>query len=249
MRVFRWDIFAEFYIKILPYISVTFTYVIASVFFGSCIGMGIAAMRLSKHRFLRGIGSVYVTILRCVPSVVLLFLIYYGLPMFLEQYFGILLGDTDTIIYVIVTFSLMLGASTSEIIRTSYLSVPKGQYEAAVLAGLSEFQAIRRIIFPQAFLVALPNFGNIFIFMMKEGALAYTIGLHDVLGRGYYLNGLKANVFSLETYLALAFIYWPCTLLLEKVFYLWEGYMQKKQGKQGTKEGRWHLRRKVRVMG
>lgn len=249
MRVFRWDIFVDFYIKILPYISVTVTYVIASVFFGVCIGTGIAAMRLSKHMLLRGIASAYVTILRCVPSVVLLFLIYYGLPLFLEQYFGVLFGDEDTIIYVIVTFSLFLGASTSEIIRTSYLSVPEGQYEAAVLAGLSGFQAIRRIIFPQAFLVALPNLGNIFIFMMKEGALAYTIGLHDILGRGYYLNGLKANVFSQETYLALAFIYWPCTLLLEKIFSLWEGHMQRKQGKQWTKAGRRRLRRKGRVMG
>ena len=117
----------------------------------------------------------------------------------------------------------------SEIIRTAYLSVPKGQYEAAVMVGLTPVQAIRRIIFPQGFIVALPNFGNIFIFMLKEGALAYTIGLHDVLGRGMYLSGLKANVYNLELYVALTLIYWPCTFILEKIFKAWEKALRNKK--------------------
>ncbi len=232
MRAFRWDMFTEFFVKILPYISVTLTYVVGSVLFGFFIGIGIAMLRLSKKRALQVIGSLYVTIFRSVPSVVLLFVIYYGLPMWVENSFGIILEDTDTIVYVIVTFSLLLGSSMSEIIRTSYLAVPKGQYEAAVMVGLTPFTAIRRIVFPQGFVVALPNFGNIFIFMIKEGALAYTIGLHDILGRGMYLGGLKANVYNLELYLALTFIYWPCTFILEKAFKMWEKSLRNKRKKE-----------------
>ena len=203
------------------------------VFFGFLIGLGIAALRLSKSRVLRGIGSVYVTILRSVPSIVLLFIIYYGLPLWFRNRFGIDMSDVSTLVYVIVTFSLLLGSSMSEIIRTAYLSVPKGQYEAAVMVGLTPVQAIRRIIFPQGFIVALPNFGNIFIFMLKEGALAYTIGLHDVLGRGMYLSGLKANVYNLELYVALTLIYWPCTFILEKIFKAWEkAFRNKKRRKK-----------------
>lgn len=232
MRAFRWDMFTEFFVKILPYISVTLTYVVGSVLFGFFIGIGIAMLRLSKKRALQVIGSLYVTIFRSVPSVVLLFVIYYGLPMWVENSFGIILEDTDTIVYVIVTFSLLLGSSMSEIIRTSYLAVPKGQYEAAVMVGLTPFTAIRRIVFPQGFVVALPNFGNIFIFMIKKGALAYTIGLHDILGRGMYLGGLKANVYNLELYLALTFIYWPCTFILEKAFKMWEKSLRNKRKKE-----------------
>ena len=229
MRAFKWDIFLDFIVKVMPYLSVTLIYVVGSVFFGFLIGLGIAALRLSKSRVFRGIGSVYVTILRSVPSIVLLFIIYYGLPLWFRNRFGIDMSDVSTLVYVIVTFSLLLGSSMSEIIRTAYLSVPKGQYEAAVMVGLTPVQAIRRIIFPQGFIVALPNFGNIFIFMLKEGALAYTIGLHDVLGRGMYLSGLKANVYNLELYVALTLIYWPCTFILEKIFKAWEKALRNKK--------------------
>ncbi|MBP3234422.1 MAG: amino acid ABC transporter permease [Eubacterium sp.] len=231
MRGFRWDIFIDFFIKVLPYIYVTIIYVVSSVFFGFMIGLGIAMLRLSRRKILRGIGSIYVTVLRSVPSVVLLFIVYYGLPLFLRTNFAVELGDINTILYVIVTFSLLLGSPMSEIIRTSYLSVPVGQYEAAVMVGLTPVQAIKRIVFPQGFIIALPNLGNIFIFMMKEGALAYTIGLHDVLGRGMYLSGLKANVYNLELYLALALIYWPCTLVLDKVFKFWEKKLRDRNNK------------------
>lgn len=241
MREFRWDIFIEFYFKIIPYISVTLEYVIGSILFGTVIGAFVAAGRLSKKKLFRGIAAGYITIMRCVPSIVLLFLVYYGLPMVLEQKFNIIMGDADTIVYVILTFSLLLGSSIAEILRTAYLSVPQGQFEAAVMVGLSPVQAFFRIILPQAFRVALPNYGNIFIFMLKEGALAYTIGFQDVLGRGLYLNGLKTNVFSLETYVALTLVYWPCTLLLEFIF----GKLEKKlRVDEESKEK--HIRKKKR---
>ncbi|WP_051437633.1 amino acid ABC transporter permease [Eubacterium xylanophilum] len=219
MRPFRWDILAEFYVKILPYIFVTFEYVILSVLFGTIIGGFIAAGRLSSNKIAGFFASLYITVMRCVPSIVLLFLVYYGVPMVLEQKFGILMEAEEVIVYVVITFSLLLGASISEILRTAYLSVPKGQYEAALMVGLSPLKAFLRIVAPQTLKVAVPNYGNIFIFMMKEGALAYTIGMHDVFGRAFYLNGLKTNVFTLETYVALALIYWPCTMLLELLFH------------------------------
>ena len=223
-------------IKVLPYLSVTLIYVVGSIFFGFLFFLGIAMLRLSKKKVLRGIGSAYVTILRSVPSIVLLFIIYYGLPMLMQNKFSIDMSAVSTLVYVIVTFSLLLGSSMSEIIRTAYLSVPKGQYEAAVMVGLTPVTAIRRIIFPQGFIVALPNLGNIFIFMLKEGALAYTIGLHDVLGRGMYLSGLKANIYNFELYLALTLIYWPLTFILEKIFKAWEKALRNKKLKRRESE-------------
>ncbi|MCM1176073.1 MAG: amino acid ABC transporter permease [Blautia sp.] len=218
MRAFHPEVMIEFYVKILPYLKVTFTYVFFSLLFGFLVGALVTVMRLSRKKALNCMGSLYITVMRCVPSVVLLFLIFFGLSMVLENCFGSVMRNVGAIVYVTITFSLLLGASTSEIMRSAYLSVSKGQYEAAVMSGLSGWDAFRRIILPQAFHAALPNVGNIVIYMIKEGALAYTIGLQDVLGRGYYLNGLKANVYNMEMYLALTLIYWPCTVLLEHIF-------------------------------
>lgn len=218
MRAFDWKIFAEFYVKIIPYLRVTFTYTLLSVLLGTVLGAWIAVMKLSRFRILKVIGNLYTVVMRCVPSIVMLFLIYYGLPVFFQENFGLDIYNVNGLVFVICSFSLLLAAPISEIIRTSYLAVPKGQFEAGVMVGLSQKQVIQKIILPQGMKIAFPNFGNIFIFMMKEGALAYMIGIQDVLGRGYYLNGLKSNVFSMETYTALALIYWPCTIFLEKVF-------------------------------
>lgn len=233
MRTFHWDIFLKFYIEILPYLSVTFSYVFFSLLFGFGIGIGITVMKFSGKRILSALASIYISVMRCVPSVVLLFLIYYGLPMMMKGEFGISMDHIGTIVYVIITFSLFLGASTSEIMRAGYLTVGKGQREAGYMVGLSGWQTFYRIIFPQAVRACIPNIGNIIIYMIKEGALAYTIGLQDVLGRGYQLNSLKGNAYSAETYVALALIYWPCTIILEKVF----AYIEKKVSLTGMIAG------------
>ena len=78
--------------------------------------------------------------LRCTPSIVLLFLTYYGIPAIAEN-FGIDLDDVDKIVFVVITFSLQFAAAMSEVIRTAYESIDKGQFEAAVSVGLSNIQA------------------------------------------------------------------------------------------------------------
>ncbi|MNR27987.1 L-cystine transport system permease protein TcyL [compost metagenome] len=84
--------------------------------------------------------------------------------------------------------------------------------------GLSPLQAYLRIIVPQAFVVALPNFGNSLIALIKEGALAYTIGLIDVIGKASLIIAGNYNAHALETYLALSIIYWVLSIVIEQVF-------------------------------
>ena len=107
--------------------------------------------------------------------------------------------------------------------RAAYLSVDHGQYEAAVSIGLSSFTALRRIVLPQAAVVALPNFGNSVLNLMKEGSLAYTIGLIDLLGEGNLIISRQYGGSALEVYIAvgiiylgLAFLITRSTLLLEQ---------------------------------
>lgn len=106
--------------------------------------------------------------------------------------------------------------------RSSYLSVPKGQKEAALTSGLTEVQAFKRIILPQAFVVSIPNLGNSFISLLKEGSLAYTIGLIDLMGKGNMIISMNFGGYAIETYIAQAIIYWVLTFILEQLFKLAE---------------------------
>ena len=71
---------------------------------------------------------------------------------------------------------------------------------------------------PQGVVIALPNLGNSLIALFKEGSLAFTIGLIDMMGQGNLIISRNYGAYSLETYLALAVIYWSLTLIIERVF-------------------------------
>ncbi len=203
-----------------------------SVLFGTILGFILAIMKLGKNKIAQKIAHGFTTILRCTPSIVLLFLVYYGLPAIGDN-FGINLNDLNTAIFVVITFTLQFGALMSEVIRSAYESIDKGQYEAAVSVGLSNTQALWRIILPQAFVVALPNFGNSLLELLKEGALAYTIGLIDIMGKANLIIASNINAHALEIYIGLSIIYWVLSIAIEQFFLKLERLFSK--GKQVIK--------------
>jgi L-cystine transport system permease protein len=204
--------------ELIPYLYITFQYVLLSLIFGSIWGAILAALKLHKNKCFRAFANGYTTVMRCIPSIVLLFLSYYSLPPLLLNIFGIDIYDVPAIVFVIVTFTLFLGASLSEIIRSSYLAVGSGQFDAGVSIGLTPFQAVRRIIFPQAFYYSIPNLGNTVIYLLKEGALAFTIGVVDVMGQAYIMNSKSLGSHIPDTYIALAIIYWSLSFFVEYLF-------------------------------
>lgn len=219
--------------NLLPYLWITLYIAAFSVIGGSVFGLLLAAAKLSSNKILRLLANGYTTVIRCTPSIVLLFLVYYGIPAFAEGVFGIYLQNVPTGVFVVVTFSLQFAALMSEVIRSSYLAIDRGQFEAAVSVGLTPFQAYRRIIFPQAFVVALPNFGNGLISVLQEGALAYTIGFIDIVGKANLIIANNYGTHTLEIYIALAVIYWILSISIEKIFALLEKVFSK--GKQSIK--------------
>ncbi|AZU60337.1 amino acid ABC transporter permease [Neobacillus mesonae] len=225
---FIWESFP----MLLPYVKVTFLVAGLSVLFGTVLGFILAAMKLGNSKIAQKVANGYITALRCTPSIVLLFLVYYGLPALAEN-FGLLLDNVDKLVFIVITFSLQFAAAMAEVIRSAYQSIDKGQFEAAVSVGLSNFQAYRRIIFPQAFVVALPNFGNSLLELIKEGSLAYTIGLIDVMGKASLIIDGRFNAHALETYLALSVIYWVISIVIEQLFLKLEKIFSK--GKQVIK--------------
>lgn len=204
--------------QLIPYLKVTFLVAGLAVLFGSIMGLVLAFAKLGKNKFLRFNANGYTTIMRCTPSIVLLFLVYYGVPAVSEGIFGINLQDIHTGVFVVTTFTLQFAAMMSEVIRSSIESIQRGQFEAAVSVGLTPFQAYLRIIFPQAFVVALPNFGNGLIAVLQEGALAYTIGFVDIVGKANLIIANNYGTHTLEIFIALAVIYWILSIVIEKSF-------------------------------
>ncbi|HLU21552.1 amino acid ABC transporter permease [Lederbergia graminis] len=217
---------------LIPYLKVTFWVVILTVLFGTLLGFMLAAMKVGNSKIARKIANGYTTVLRCTPSIVLLFLVYYGVPALISN-IGIDINDWDKIFFVVLTFTLQFGAIMSEVIRSAYESIDKGQFEAAVSVGLSNKQAYWRIVVPQAFVVALPNFGNALLELMKEGSLAYTIGLIDVMGKANLIIAGNYNSHALEIYIAISIIYWILSIAIEQFFSLLEKLFSK--GKQVIK--------------
>lgn len=211
---------------LLPYLLVTFKVAGLSVLFGTILGFILLVGKLSQQVLFVKVAHGYTTIMRCTPSIVLLFLVYYGLPS-LASNFGLNLNDIDKIIFVVVTFSLQFGAVMSEVMRSAYESIDRGQFEAAVSVGLTNRQAYWRIVVPQAVLVAIPNFGNAFLGLIKEGALAYTIGLLDVMGKASLIIDSNYNAHALEIYIALSLIYWTLSIIIEQFFFRLERGLSK----------------------
>ena len=216
MRPFNPMKIPEFIPQLLPFLSVTLAIMLATVFFGGILGFILAFCKL-KGRVSAKIAQAYIYIIRCIPSIVMLFMVYYGLPKFLLV-FNIDINNYDRAFFVILTFSLLFAASMAEVFRTAYIAIDKGQTEAALSIGLTPLKAFIRIVFPQALVVALPNFTNALVNLMKEGALAYTIGLIDLMGKGDLIIYNNQGAYNLETYIALSLIYWAMTIIIEKTF-------------------------------
>jgi len=217
---------------LIPFLKMTFMVAGLSVLFGTFLGFILTAAKIGKSKFARKVANGYTTILRCTPSIVLLFLVYYGLPAIGDRV-GLNLNNIHTAVFVIITFTLQFAAAMSEVMRSAFQSIDKGQFEAAVSVGLSNSQAYRRIVFPQAFVVALPNFGNSLLAVLQEGSLAYTIGLIDVVGKANLIIAGNYNAHALEIFLALAIIYWILSIAIEQFFLKLEKVFRK--GKQGLK--------------
>ena len=208
---FQLKYFWQYTLKLLPYIRVTIEYVIVALLLGFLIGFVLTIFKVGKNPVLKAIGNIYTAIFRSIPPVVLLFLVYYGLPIFVH------VDSQNRLFYVCVTLTLLSSAMISEIMRSAYNSVPKGQYEAAVTVGLTPFQAIRRIVLPQALNYALPNLSTIIIGLLKDGSLAFTIGLIDVFGKANTLNNVTFSKYVLEIYLSLTLIYWIAAFIIEQI--------------------------------
>ena len=180
----------------LPAALETLKIAAASILVGVILGLIIAFGRLSKHKIIYYLSTLYVTIIRGTPIILQLFIVYYGLANIIKL---------DPYPSAIIAFGVHNAAYIAEIFRGSIQSIDKGQMEAARSIGMSHFLAMRRIILPQAFKRAVPNLGNQFIIAVKDSSLASTIAVRELLLKSQQLG---SSTFRFMEYLLIAGIYY-----------------------------------------
>lgn len=209
------DGFIKLTMQIIDKLPITLAVMALSLFFGLLLGLAIAIVRLHPGRVSYAIATFYISFMRCTPALVQLFLIFYGLPQLLLV-IDIDINDWDVAVFAVITFTLHTAAFLSEVIRSAYLAVGNSQLEAAYSVGMSYFQALRRIILPQAIRIALPNLGNNTIILLKETSLAFTIGLIDIMGQARIIIGNNHGMNMFEVYVVISLVYWSICILIER---------------------------------
>jgi len=188
---------------------------LASLAIGLVIGLLGAAAKLSPSPFLRIPATLYTTLVRGVPELLLVLTLYYGgaqLLMWAASFFGY-----DEYIEVgafaagVAALAIAFGAYATEVFRMEMLEVPKGQWESAQSMGMSRGQTFFRIIFPQVWRLAIPGLGNLFQVLLKDTALVSVIGLNELMRQASV--GSAATKHPFDFYLAAAILYLALTLL------------------------------------
>ncbi|EMP8485439.1 histidine ABC transporter permease HisQ [Acinetobacter baumannii] len=148
------------------------------------IGLIGASSKLSNIKALRYIATAYTTLIRSVPDLVIMLLLFYSLQLGLNQITEALQMDQIDInpfVAGVITLAFIYGAYFTETFRGAFQSVPKGQIEAAMAYGMTPWQVFHRVLFPQMMRFALPGIGNNWQVLIKATALVSIIGLTDIV--------------------------------------------------------------------
>ena len=221
--------YKEFFIdgtKVTIFIS------LATLIFGSLIGILICMLRISKNKLIIFLAGAYIEFLRGTPLMVQIFIVYFGFPTL-----GIKFPDIGPISfeYVTAVFALSINSSAyiAEILRAGIQAVDKGQMEASRSLGLNYSMSMRLVVIPQALKNVLPALANEFIVLVKESSIVSVIGINDLM---YNANTVSGNTYKpFEPLLVSAFIYFILTFTLSRIVSILEKNMENSNKKPTIK--------------
>ncbi len=170
--------------EILAGAWLTIRLAVATLPFGLTIGFLVALARNSDSRVLHALGGAFTTVFRGLPELLTLFIIYYGgqiLLLKLVSLFSDAYVEVNGFVAGMVALGLVFAAYASEVFLAALRAISKGQIEGAFALGLSRFQTLRFIIFPQLWRYALPGIANLWLVLLKETSLVSVIALNDLL--------------------------------------------------------------------
>lgn len=199
MTPFNWQGFLGYFSNGFLWQGVVITLWLTAIpiVLGLMLGMLVALMRMSGNRWLEMISRFYAWIFRGTPLLIQLVIVYAGLPQL-----GIRLGVVPS---ALLALTLNEAAYLSEIIRSGFMGVPKGQSEAAASLGLRPWQTIWKVTLPQAFRLMIPPFGNSVNGLLKSTSITSVISMEELMRRSQMLMQEKFDV--LEVFACAAVLY------------------------------------------
>ncbi len=202
------------YVLIFQGLGVTLLIAFCAIIIGTILGCILALMKISDNRILKGIGTLYTTVLRGLPLATQLMIFYFVVfaPLHLPK-----------LLVAILAYGLNSGAYCTEIFRAGIQGVDIGQNEAGRSLGLSKRQTLFKIILPQAAKAVLPTYTSEFIVLIKETSVASFIAVMDMTKAGDMIRNATYNAWI--PLLTCAIIYLILTLGLTKVFDIFEKRM------------------------
>ncbi len=217
----------EIFPRILDFLPIVLYIGTLSFLFAILVGLFFAVLINARIPIIYQILVVIISYFRGVPTLIQIFIFYFGLPQLFPSF-----SAMNAIAAVIFTLSIKNAAYLSEVFRSAFIAVDKGQFEACAAVNMSKWQGFRTIILPQMLRVAIPSLGNYYIMMIKETSLAFTIGVIDMLARAKLESAMTYKF--LEAYLAVGLIYWAVTLILSYLQSKLEHYIERPYVKEST---------------
>jgi polar amino acid transport system permease protein len=171
--------------------------------FSTALGIVVGLCRLSRYRIVRGIATGYAEFFRNVPLVVQIFFLYFGLGM--GSFAAGLLG-------LVLSSSAYIG----EVVRSGIAAIPRTQYEVAQASGLSSWQVSRYVVLPQAIAIVLPPLATEFVNLIKNSAIALTVGVEELTFMTQEIDSITFRGFEAAT-AATAIYVFVCLVILQGV--------------------------------
>lgn len=170
--------------------------------------------KLARVGLVRMAADAYTTVFRGIPELVLILLVYYGVPTLIQDWVERISGqalilDFNPFVAGVVTIGFIYGAFATEIFRGAFLTVPIGQIEAARAMGMGPVLTFRRVILPQMWRFALPGLGNVWMVLIKATALVSVIQLPELMRNADI--AARATGLSFTCYFAVSLIYLSIT--------------------------------------
>ncbi|WP_248767938.1 ABC transporter permease subunit [Pseudomonas sp. MWU12-2345] len=181
---------------------------------GLVLGLLGALAKTSPYKPLQWLGGAYSTLVRGIPELLWVLLMYYG-TVTLMSALGEVFGNPELALNPfaagVIALGLCFGAYATEVFRGAILAIPKGHREAGVALGMSRVRIFTRLIMPQMWRIALPGLGNLFMILMKDTALVSVISLEEIMRQAQ--NAVLFSKLPFTFYLVVAFMYLGLTVL------------------------------------
>jgi glutamine transport system permease protein len=205
---FKYSVIWDSIPVLLTGIKLTIIITIFGLLIGFALGAGAGLCKVSRKRFLQRLAGIYVESVRGTPLMVQVMFMYFGLPLALGM-------RVPPLVAGVAAIAINSGAYIAEIVRGSIISINKGQTEAGRSIGLTRFQTMRYIIWPQAFKRMIPPLGNQFIISLKDTSLLVVIGVGELTRTGQEI--IAVNFRAFEVWLTVALMYLVLTLTISKL--------------------------------